>query len=94
MKGAPQATTPGENASLQVRRKSVRRRNWSKLPTTASPSTPFFSFFPFFSSLFFFFFAFLAFENGEILPGKSDVEVLRRRGEEQKPRVREEEDGT
>ena len=59
-------TTPGENASLQVRRRGVRRRNLCPgfgLPVAGSPGTPFFSFFPFFSYLFF---SFLAVENGEI----------------------------
>ena len=47
MKGAP--TTPSEKAKLQVRRKGVRRQNWSRLPGTS------------FFSYFFFFFFFLLF---------------------------------
>ena len=75
------ATTLGENASLQVRRKAVRRQNWSRtsrLPAVASPSTLFFSF-PFFSSFFFFLFWLSKMEKS------CNAAASRRGGEQQRP---------
>ena len=76
------ATTLGENASLQVRRRGVRCRNWSRassLQAATSPGTPFFSFFPFFSSLVFFLFWPSKMENS------CGPTASRRGGEQQKP---------